>query len=32
MTEHDVMEAAKKLAGSSRETDAYGEYLQQRDE
>jgi cell fate (sporulation/competence/biofilm development) regulator YlbF (YheA/YmcA/DUF963 family) len=32
MTEHDVMEAAKKLAGIIRETDVYGEYLHQREE
>lgn len=32
MTEHDVMEAAKKLAGIIRENDVYGEYLHQREE
>lgn len=31
MTENDVMETAKKLAGIIRETDVYQEYLHQRE-
>ncbi len=31
MTENDVMETARKLAGIIRETDVYKEYLQQRE-
>lgn len=31
MTENDVMEAARKLAGLIRETDVYQEYLHQRE-
>lgn len=32
MTENDVMEAAKRLAGIIRETDIYQEYLSNREE
>ena len=31
MTENDVMESAKQLAGIIRETDVYKEYLRQRE-
>ena len=31
MTENDVMETARKLAGIIRETEVYKEYLQQRE-